>query len=124
MRICIEHNKEFKLRDGKSGPFYSHVLSGTKETGFTYHNSDMDKIVEVSREADSIQTPAPIAPIVPTPPPTPSYTDDRSKRIERQHSQEMALRYLDLVQRTDVATPIDLAAVKKLTDHFVKDLDS
>ncbi len=45
MKICKTHpGKEFKLRDGQHGPFYSHVISGDKENGYTYHNANMEQI--------------------------------------------------------------------------------
>lgn len=48
MKICKTHTgKEFKLKDGQYGPFYSHVTGGDKEAGFTYHNA---KVEEISNE--------------------------------------------------------------------------
>lgn len=47
---------------------------------------------------------------------------DRSTRIERQHSQEMAIRYLALQNRLDGETGINLDLVKQTIEWFVADL--
>lgn len=44
--------------------------------------------------------------------------DNRSNRIERQHSQEMALRYIDIKQMDKV----DTKTVQLLTDWFQRDI--
>lgn len=51
---------------------------------------------------------------------------DRSHRIERQHSQEMAMRFLDICVRLDLikAEEFNSSLVTKYTDHFQKDIDN
>lgn len=61
--------------------------------------------------------------VAPSQSPSGEAVDNRSARIERQHSQEMALRTLALRGQTD-ADPTDLlATVRQLTDWFVADLE-
>jgi len=48
---------------------------------------------------------------------------DRERRIQRQHCHEMALRYLDLLQKTDDRSDtVSLKEVFEITDHFMEDL--
>ena len=55
--------------------------------------------------------------------------DERSHRIERQHSQDMAIRTMDLWTKLQINDSADitkdelLESIKKLTDHFMGDLD-
>lgn len=49
--------------------------------------------------------------------------EERSRRIERQHSQDMAIQFLGLKMKLDVNCEVNLEEVLKLTDHFEKDLD-
>src|SRR3990167_2144681 len=58
---------------------------------------------------------------------TEKYQDDQAKRsfrIERQHSQEMAIRYLELKYKFKKPTDITKLAesIQRLTDWFMKDL--
>lgn len=48
---------------------------------------------------------------------------ERSRRIERQHSQEMALRYWAIYAQNNSEFVIDPVCVKELTDWFQSDLD-
>jgi hypothetical protein len=56
-----------------------------------------------------------------------SYEESQKARqdsIIRQHSQEMALRYLELEQgKLGDSSEIGLERVKNLTDHFAKDIE-
>jgi len=54
MKICNTHKgKEFKLREGKFGPFYSHTTEGSIETGFKYHSANFGEIdSEIMPEVD------------------------------------------------------------------------
>lgn len=51
-------------------------------------------------------------------------SDDRSNRIERQHSQEMAIRTADLMLTNGmISTPEELKAkLKELTDYYQRDV--
>ena len=52
-----------------------------------------------------------------------SMVDERSYRIERQHSQEMALRFLDLLVKTEQIHEVTSDLVEVYTKHFMEDLE-
>ena len=45
------------------------------------------------------------------------------RRIQRQHSQEMSLRFMDLLVKTNQLTNVTSDLVTKYTDYFEKDLE-
>lgn len=53
-----------------------------------------------------------------------SLRDDRSRRIERQHSQEMAIRFLEMLVHTGQITEVTKELVNLYTIHFQKDLEN
>ena len=114
---CPLHNVEMEEKTGQFGAYWSH------KTEDGYCNGKRVKPFSFS------PTPAPAQPGLPgTPPqpqPSPNGWGKNSGRIEQQHSQEMAIRYLDYCRRHQL-DPMDakvLKEVKDFTEVFKSDLD-
>ena len=125
--ICATHNKEFHEPNSQGN--YWHVIDFAKKE---YCNlaapkpqvtpamvTKAEEVKEILDKPTTTTQPQSTQNHVP-------WSDLRSARIERQHSQEMAIRFIEILSREgklkEVQTPLkDL--VKQYTDHFVSDLE-
>ncbi len=110
---CTEHQCQFYRNEKNGRVWYSHKIRDSDPA--RYHNEN------TTPDEDFIDTPLPNEKIIP---------DERSRRIERQHQTEMAIRSLELLFKVDpeklagmVADKGIIKLIKEMTDLFVKDLN-
>jgi hypothetical protein len=96
-------------REGKKNP---------KAPDFKCKDKDCDGVIWPPRGAKAAGNGPPRTQAAPQRANGGTSSDDRSNRIERQHSQEMAIRYAALKQLKDI-TPHDMVA---LIDWFARDV--
>ena len=115
--ICPLHNIPFIKHDKNGQTWYSHPIGQTKEW---CNESKLPKTSPPETPKAEVREK-----IVETPP----YVDLRSRRIERQHSQDMAISFLELLVKVTPEAFMDMKKplremVKEYTDYFQSDLDS
>lgn len=118
---CPIHNVPMYEKEGQYGVFFSHktddpdyegqkgYCNGKKAKGTTTSSSGYQAFKAVG-ESLAHRAPEVREPVA---------QEERSRRIERQHSQEMALRYLTATK----ASEFDITDVKELTEWFQEDLE-
>ena len=91
-----------------------------KAPDFKCKDKDCDGVIWPPRGAKAAQNGAPQAQASAQRASAPSSSDDRSNRIERQHSQHMALLYLAM--RPDQTVQVSTETVRSLIDWFQRDV--
>lgn len=105
---CTIHNVPFRRFEKNGKEWWSHSYTGSDgSTAWCNYKEGDQKRAEAN-------TPAPAAKPA-------TVWDDKDRRIQRQHSQEMALRWADILQRQGEI--IDIDDIKPWTDHFMADLE-
>lgn len=115
MKYCVEHNKPFSDKSPNSRGMYWHLVDFDKKEYHSISKEEYDALDEPTRTAIEAS----------------SYTPKDSSRIERQHSQDMAIQALELMFKVDpdkLLAEINVVGlsgtIKKFTNQFVKDLDN
>lgn len=112
-KICSYHNTEADWKEGiskKTGKGYAFWSCTQKMQDGSYCNNEI-----IDGQGVNPKTVAEF---------DNSLKDDRSRRIERQHSQEMAIRFLEMLVHTGQITEVTKELVNLYTIHFQKDLEN
>jgi hypothetical protein len=115
---------KIKSANAENGGTPYKILSA-KPTGHTDSYGNVSFNIEIEPETGSGQQSSGGSTRGSSPASRPSNGDDRSSRIERQHSQEMALRYWSLLARGGALSPEDCKDTPKLRaviDWFQRDV--
>lgn len=117
MKFCVEHNKPFSEKSPNSKGMYWHVIDFDKKEYHSITTEEYNALEEAIRTVTGVEAG--------------SYTPKDSHRIERQHSQDMAIQALQLMFKIDpdkLLAEVNVTGlagvIRKFTDQFVKDLDN
>lgn len=120
--MCEEHQKMMKLRVGKFGPQYSHVINYEAGEWCNKKPKDVGAVDDpnwIAKSGSDIKAED-----------TKSEYEvnqlAKDKKISRMHAQEMAIRWAEIEFKLGrfANKVVTLETIKELTDHFVQDAES